>query len=121
MVPPSWNIDCMLTGVLFGIPLTASMLVGACWAPSDSPAARNALRFAACAVLLYLVAAMDLYLRLPTYSGVKASHTLGLLPFYALLAAAGLRPLLANVWCRAVVAGGLVCFGVASYAAYFVR
>jgi hypothetical protein len=121
MVPPSWNIDCMLTGVLFGIPLTAAMLVGACWAPSDSPGARNALRFAACAVLLYLLAAMDLYLRLPTYSGVKASHTLGLLPFYALLAAAGLRPLLANVWCRAAVAGGLVCFGVASYAAYFVR
>src|SRR5258705_502287 len=121
MVPPPWNVDCMSAGVLFGLPLTAAMFAAMCCAPSTPAGARSAQRFAALAVLLYLLAALDLYLRLPTYSGVKASHTLGLVPFFALLAAAGLRPLLANVWSRAVVVGGLACFGATSWVAYFVR
>jgi len=55
-----------------------------------------------------------------TYCLAKASYTLGLLPCYAVLAAAGAEPFLRNRIVRSVVIAVFACWGFAAYTAYFV-
>jgi hypothetical protein len=110
----------MLAGAWLGLPIMAAILVAMVWAPRESNPARSAQRLAAVAVLAYIAAALSLYLRLPIYSCAKATYTLGLLPCFAILAAAGFGSVLKWTWSRALVNGWLVCAGAAFYAAYFV-
>ena len=76
--------------------------------------------FAVAAIFIYLAAIIDLYVRLPVYSTAKATYTLGLLPCYAVLAAAGAAPLLRFRLPRAILFSALACWAVAAYAAYFI-
>jgi hypothetical protein len=59
-------------------------------------------------------------LRIPSFSTIKATYTMGVLPCYAIVAAAGFRPLVGRSPGRAIVNGGMACWAVAAYAAYFV-
>jgi photosystem II stability/assembly factor-like uncharacterized protein len=111
----------MLAGAWLGLPITAAVVLGMIRSPSRSESTRRATRLAAFAVLLYVVVALDFFLRLPIYSCAKATYLLGLTPAFALLAAAGFAPLLDRTWTRSLVHGWLVGSGVAFYAAYFVR
>jgi hypothetical protein len=81
--------------------------------------ARQVLLLAMAAVAIYLAAVVDLYVRLPIYSTAKSTYTVGLLPCYALLAAAGAAPLMRWRWTRALVLSAVVCWAVAAYVAYF--
>ncbi|MDA8404443.1 MAG: hypothetical protein M0Z56_09655 [Desulfobacteraceae bacterium] len=63
---------------------------------------------------------MDLYIRLPIYSAAKASYMLGLLPCYAVLAAASAEPFLRNRIIRSVSITVFACWGFSAYMAYFV-
>ena len=69
---------------------------------------------------LFLAAIMDIYIRFPVYSIAKASYTLGLLPCYAILTAAGAEPFLRNRIVRSVAIAVFACWGFAAYMAYFV-
>jgi hypothetical protein len=82
-------------------------------------ASRYALFFAVAAIALYLAAIVDLYVRLPIYSTAKATYTLGLVPCYAVLAAAGAAPLMRYRLLRTLTFSALTCWAVAAYAAYF--
>jgi hypothetical protein len=121
MVPPPWNLDCMLAGAWLGLPITAAIVWAMVRVWRRSSAGMRAERFAVLAILLYVLVALDFYLRLPIYSSAKATYLLGLTPLFALLSARGLAPLLNRLGFRAAVFGFLLCFGVTSYAAYFVR
>ena len=76
--------------------------------------------FALAAVLIYLAAIIDLYVRLPIYSTAKATYAVGLLPCYAVLIAAGTASFLRFRLPRALLFSGLTCWAVAAYATYFV-
>ena len=80
---------------------------------------RPALVFAVAAIALYLAALVDLYVRLPIYSTAKSTYTLGLLPCYAILIAAGAAPLLRTRIGHGLAMSALACWATAAYVAYF--
>jgi hypothetical protein len=74
-----------------------------------------------CACLAAFFAAMVYgFLHVPYYCVVKATYTLGLLPCYAVLVAAGSGVLMRGRIARGVVYGVLSCWGLCAYLAYWV-
>ena len=63
---------------------------------------------------------LSLFLKLPIYTTVKASYTLGISPCYGILAAAGMRPLTQSVIGRCALTGFLTVFALFVLRAYFV-
>jgi hypothetical protein len=118
--PPPWNLGCMIAGSWLGVPITLAVLSSLVTAAVRGASSHAAVRFASLAVLLHGAAALYMYLRVPIYGVAKASYMLGLVPCFAVLAAAGMKPLLGTTWSRAAVNGFLACFGIASFCAYWV-
>lgn len=116
-----WNTRWLIAGAWLGLVPSALMAasLATMWLAPQRPA-RPALLLAAAAVAIYLAAIVDLFLRLPVYSTAKATYAVGLLPCFALLAAAGAAPLMKWRWTRAAVLSMVICWAVAAYAAYFV-
>ncbi len=119
---PPWNYDFLTVGALLALVPTVAMVAGvlcafrgACWLD------RKRLLFAVGALAIYLAAMLRLFLVLPVYSTVKATYTIGLLPCYAALGAAGLGMLLRGPVPRATGYGLIACWGVSCYLAYFAR
>ena len=71
------------------------------------------------AIVIYLAALVDLFVRLPVYSTAKATYLLGLLPCFAVLAGVGAAPLLQFRVARELVFSAVAVWAFASYAAYF--
>jgi hypothetical protein len=113
-----WNLSWMEAGAWLGLIPMGLILCGVLYGWGRGP--RAVLLFAMAAVTIYLAAIIDLYVRLPVYSTAKATYTLGLLPCYAVLAAAGAAPLLRFRLPRAILFSALACWAVAAYAAYFI-
>ena len=80
---------------------------------------RSACLFSIAAIAIYLAAIVDMYLKLPVYSIAKATYMVGLLPCFALLAAAGAAPLLKGRVIRAAVFAAMTCWALAAYVAYY--
>lgn len=117
---PPWNYDFMLVaGLLAMLPATGILLgvFGSLAAPTRS--LRDGRLFAVCCLGIYLAAVLFIYLKVPIYSTAKATYTAGLTPCYAVLAAAGLSPLLRLPVARAVVWGWIACWGMTAYLAFF--
>lgn len=68
---------------------------------------------------LYLAALLQMYLRVPSYSVVKASYLLGLLPGLALLAAVGMSGLWKWPAARFALTLGIGCWWLTVYLAYW--
>jgi len=115
-----WNVNWMLVGAWLAIVPTVLLFFSpaACLQRELRPS-RDALLFALAAVAIYLAAILDVYIGLPVLSTAKATYTVGLLPCYGLLAAAGAAPLLRFRLLRAVVLAAIACWAVAAYLAYF--
>ena len=116
---PPWNYDLVLATAPLALPLTLACVAGAAGALRRDAPWRAPRLFAGACLALYLAAMLHLFATLPVYSTVKASYTLGLLPCYGVLAAAGAAPLLRKRASRAVVAGGAAAWAVAAYGGYF--
>ena len=115
-----WNLSWMEVGSFMSIlPLCCIFLSVATFWKTELQSARRGLLFAMAAIGIYFAAVMDLYLQVPIYSTAKASYMLGLLPCFAVLAAAGAAPLLHSRLTRSVFFALLTCWGTASYVAYF--
>jgi len=115
-----WNVDWMLAGAWLAL-VPMGLLFGSlvtCWRSEVRPA-RNALLFSVAALATYVAAIADLFVRLPVYSTAKATYTVGLLPCYGILAAAGAAPLLKYRYLRAAVFSAVACWAIAAYLAYF--
>jgi hypothetical protein len=117
---PPWHLEPMIAGAWLGLPLTVAMLAAMTVGVFRASAWRSAIRFSTLAVGLYLAFVLYLNVHLPIYSLAKASFTIGLIPCYALLAVAGMKPLFDRAWSRAIVGGFLACFGAMTVRAYFV-
>jgi 4-amino-4-deoxy-L-arabinose transferase-like glycosyltransferase len=109
-----WNEEFLIAGALLGLVPSLALLIGVARSMRRLQTALLSL------CLLTLVAAMlYLFLRVPHYSAVKATYTLGLLPAYAVLAASGFEPLIRRPAARSVIVGALACGAMAAYRAYF--
>ncbi|HUN54403.1 MAG TPA: hypothetical protein VMU29_04530 [Smithella sp.] len=114
---PPWNFDFMIAGAWLAAPITLAIIIG--MIKSSSEINRRVLDIARISVALYFIALLYMFLSLPTFSAGKVTYTLGLLPFYGMFAALGLRPFLANKWLKGAVYGWITCFGVSAYCSYF--
>jgi hypothetical protein len=116
-----WNLRWMEAGAWLALVPMALMVSGA-FSPfrNELRSSRAVVGFALAAIAVYLAAMVDVYLRMPIYSTAKATYTLGLIPCYGVLAAAGAAPLMRFRWLRALVFAALACWAVAAYAAYFI-
>ena len=118
---PPWNTNFMDAGSLLALLPSLFIMAGVVMAGLNKKAAyRNAAILSAGTLALFLAAMMDLYIRLPIYSTAKASYTLGLLPCYSILAAAGAEYFLQNRIVRSVAIAIFACWSFSAYAAYFV-
>lgn len=116
-----WNENFMLAGALLAILPSIFILTGivSVWLNKNA-VYRSAVIFSAGTIILFVVVLMDLYISNPIYSGTKSSYTLGLLPCYSILVAAGAEPFLRNRIIRSVAIACFACWAFAAYIAYFV-
>jgi hypothetical protein len=116
-----WNEKIMIAGSLLALIPSAFLVTGvvSLWRNKEF-AYRNAVIFSVAVIALFLVAMMDMYIVYPVYSRTKASYTLGLLPCYAILVAAGIEPFLKNRIIRSISLALFACWAFAAYVAYFV-
>lgn len=116
-----WNEKFMIAGALLALFPSALMGTGIVALLCHKKVAySNAVIFSAAVIAMFLVAMMDMYIVYPVYSRTKASYTLGLLPCYAILVAAGAEPFLRNRIIRSIAWALFACWAFAAYAAYFV-
>jgi hypothetical protein len=116
---PPWNDSLMVLAPWLAILPTIAILLGlpAICLPSQRPV-RLTLLFAAACLAIYFAAMLALFFKLPIYSTAKATYTLGLIPCYALLGAAGFGAMLHNRVLRAFVYAWMTCWALFSYLAY---
>ncbi|MCX5848779.1 MAG: glycosyltransferase family 39 protein [Deltaproteobacteria bacterium] len=116
-----WNQNFMIAGALLALLPSIFILAGVAsiWLNKEA-FHRNAVILSAGTITLFLVVMINIYIIRPVYSGTKASYTLGLLPCYAILIAAGAEPFFRNKIIRSVVIALFFCWAFAAYAAYFV-
>jgi hypothetical protein len=121
-VLPPWHMEALLAGAWLGLVPLALILLGVARAAGRlRRGAGDGIVLAAGTVGLYYAALIWLSLQVPIYSTLKASYTLGLLPCYGVLAAAGFGVVPRRAWLRVPLAAGLACWAVFSYVAYFAR
>jgi uncharacterized membrane protein len=111
----------MVACALLALPLTLAAVLGGLRAlrvPRD--ASQEMLLFSAVAVALYVAAILAVFLRLPIYSTVKASYTLGLAPCYGVLIARGFDLLPRQPLLRAGLAGWLAAWVAVVFRAYWI-
>jgi hypothetical protein len=117
---PPWNLAPLLAGAWLGLLPLALILLGA--GRAIVRAARgeiDGLAFCAVAICFGLTAVIWISLTVPTYSSIKATYLLGFLPCFGVLAASGYETLAGRTWLRLLLAGGIGCWAVFAYAAYF--
>ena len=116
-----WNLRWMEAGAWLAL-VPMGLLVAGALSPwqKELRSSRAALLFALATLAVYLAAMIDVYLRLPIYSTAKATYTLGLVPCYGVLVAAGAAPFMRFRLLHALIFSALACWAVAAYAAYFV-
>jgi len=117
---PPWNIHFMTAGALLAVIPTLFILSSIWYGVRKQNPSRNAVILSIGTLALFIAVVLDLYIQLPIYSTAKSSYTLGLLPCYALLAAAGAEPFLGNRITRSITIAAFSCWVFAAYAAYFV-
>ncbi|HQP46605.1 MAG TPA: glycosyltransferase family 39 protein, partial [Flexilinea sp.] len=116
-----WNRNFMIAGTLLALVPSVFIVTGVIFQALNNDAKqKRAVILSVILILLFLAAMIDMYIVCPLYSRTKASYTLGLLPCYAILIAAGAEPFLRNRIIRAIALGLFACWAFAAYAAYFV-
>ncbi len=118
---PPWNYDFMLAGAWLAIlPTLAILLGGGSTVRRAADTTRDCLVFAVVCVAIYFAALLDMNLNVPFYSHERAMVTLGLIPCYGALGAAGLDLLTRHRLTRAVIYGLFGSWGVFAYLSFFV-
>lgn len=116
-----WNENFMVAGALLALLPGILMLMSIVSVCLDKKVIyKNAVIFSAGTIALFITVMMDIYMIRPAYSVTKATYTLGLLPCYAILAAAGSELFLRNKIIRRVTLAFFACWAFAAYAAFFV-
>ena len=118
---PPWNYGFLLSSAWFSLLPSGAIFLGILVALcKPTKAFGQGLMFAVFCVIVYISAILYLFLTIPIYSTAKATYTLGLIPCYAVLSAAGFDVLTRGPLRRAIVFGVIACWAVGAYVAYFV-
>ncbi len=116
-----WNANFMIAGALLALLPGIFIITGSISSVLNKDVRyRKAIIVSVGLIFLFLAALIDMYIICPVYSRTKASYTLGLLPCWAILIAAGAEPFLRSKIIRSVALALLACWAFAAYAAYFV-
>lgn len=118
---PPWNYSFMLSGAILALLPTAGIIAGCIGAVRHaSKGMRSGVLFALLFAGVYLAAITTLYLKLPIYTTAKASYMMGIIPCIALLGAYGFSLVMQrSAVIRAFIYGGIACWAVFAYIAYF--
>lgn len=117
---PPWNLAPMLAGAWLGLVPLALLLLGTGRAVARAARGEGGgLAFCGAAVCTGLTAVIWISLTVPAYSSIKATYLLGFLPCIGVLAAAGYEKLARRTSLRLLLTGGIACWAVFAYAAYF--
>ncbi|TFG96436.1 MAG: hypothetical protein E4H13_12130 [Calditrichales bacterium] len=118
---PPWNYDFMLACVWLSILPTAAIILGLIktFLRPTQALSRGTLLAASC-MAIYFFAILYLFLTVPVYSTAKATYTMGIIPCYAVLCAAGMDMLRQRLYIKALTNGFLVCWAAGAYFSYFV-
>ena len=114
-----WQIDPMLAMALLSLPMTLALLGGVALACRRAPE-RKALVFSAACLCTYLAAMAAIFAAVPTYSSVKATYLLGLLPCVGVLVGAAIGRLERHRVSHALVSGYLAAWAGAAWLGYLV-
>jgi hypothetical protein len=116
-----WNENFMVAGTLLALLPGTFILTGiaSLWLNKKN-VYRNAVVFSISTIMLFVIVMLDAFFFRPAYSVTKATYTLGLLPCYAILVAAGADPFLRNKIIRSFALAFFACWAFAAYVAYFV-
>ncbi len=115
-----WNINFMVAGALLALGPSVFMVTSLIRVFQKTVVQyQNAITFSVVVIAIFYVAMLDLYIKLPAYSTAKGTYTLGLLPCYAILIAAGIEPFLKNIFTRSIALAVFTCWAFTSYIAYF--
>lgn len=116
-----WNENFMVAGALLALSPGIFILTGiaSIWL-NKKTVYRNAVIFSTGTIMLFVIVLLDIYFVRPACSVTKATYTLGLLPCYAILVAAGAEPFLRNKIIRSFALACFACWAFAAYVAYFV-
>jgi hypothetical protein len=116
-----WNLNWVLCGAWLGFVPTVLLAVSvvSCWR-KEFNRSRRAVLFCLAAIVIYVAATAEYFVRVPIYTTANARFMLGLVPCLGVLVAVGAAPLLRFRFPRAFVLASLACWAVAAYAAYFV-
>jgi hypothetical protein len=117
---PPWNYNAMyLCGWLSLVPVV--LLIGGCVAPliRRNDEHRPVVLVVSACLLIYFAAVMYLFIMVPAYSSAKATYTLGLLPCYAIVIAAGCRPFIRRPLIGSALWGVTLLWAVSAYVSFF--
>jgi hypothetical protein len=118
---PPWNYRFMFSGILLALVPTIAILLGVLTAFRKAGSSSRAARlFAAACLVVYFSAVILVYMSVPIYSAAKATYTLGLLPCYAVLCAAGLEAMMRGWFAKILIISLIVCWAINGYLAFFV-
>jgi hypothetical protein len=119
---PKWNFGFLSASLVLALVPTAALLVGSVLAIRRVLVDGNPVWLIALACVgAYVLALVHHVLTLPYHCAVKAFYTVGAIPAYILLAAAGFELLSRHIVGRIVVHGGVACWAVSVVVAYFAQ
>ncbi len=119
---PRWNYELMIALSPVALPMCLLAAVG-CWQgfrPQSRESLGKHVLTALLCISIYWAAMLFLYIKVPTYSTVKATYTLGLIPCYVLLITSGLKAASGNRLVESVLTGYVCAWVAMSYCAFFV-
>lgn len=118
---PPWNEAFLVPAAWLALVPTFAIVLGAARAVRiPDKATRAGLLFSVATVGFYFSAMLYLWLKVPVYGCAKATYTLGLIPCYAALGAAGFDWLARHRLLRPIVYGYMTSWALCAYLAYFV-
>jgi len=118
---PPWNFGFMLSDAWLSLLPSVAIILGILIAfKKSNKDSRPALLFSATCIFIYISATIYLYLCIPVYSIGKSKYTLGLIPCFAVLGAAGFQVITRKTLLRAATYGLLACWAIYSYAGFLV-
>jgi len=118
---PPWNYGFLLSSAWLSLLPTSAIILGIIMTLKDVIRERRpVLLFSVSCLIVYVSAILYLFLTIPILSTAKATYALGITPCLAVLGVSGFEIVTGRPYLRAGMYGGIACWAVAAYGAYFV-
>jgi tetratricopeptide (TPR) repeat protein len=115
-----WNFGFMLSTAWLSLLPSIGVIFGILAVLKRTSRQKACLYFAGSCLIIYIGAMLYLFVSVPTYSSVKATYMLGIIPCFVVLCVAGLDILLRKRLLKAAVFGMTACWAVSAYGSFFI-